>query len=91
MMNGKKEGRVFGKNLIYIREILGLLQKEMAARLSIPIKRYQSYEENRGEPSTLDILNFCKELKQDVTEMITIELSSKYDKTQLMQKMLKYA
>jgi DNA-binding XRE family transcriptional regulator len=76
----------FQENIKYIRQSYGLTQKEMANKLNIPIKSYQSYGEGRSEPNSTVILGICCITNVDFETMFKANMANDYTHIQILQK-----
>lgn len=63
------EENVFAKRLRDAREELGLMQKEMASKLSMPITTYNGYETGKRSPS-LDIVKHIADMLDISTDYL---------------------
>lgn len=79
----------FKENLKTIRKAYGLSQREMADRLNIPEKRYQSYEEGRGEPGMAELSRFCCIVNFTIDQMVEWLIEAKFTDIQISQHALK--
>jgi transcriptional regulator with XRE-family HTH domain len=64
----------FKQNLIYIRKAYGLTQKDMASKLSIPMKNYQKYEED-AKPSQETLIDISVETNIGLDMLLRVDLS----------------
>ncbi|MBQ2714357.1 MAG: helix-turn-helix transcriptional regulator [Clostridia bacterium] len=60
METNKNYKQAFCLNLKMLREERGLLQKDVAIALEIPVSTYANWEQGRREPSVSDIFLLCK-------------------------------
>ncbi|WP_394767553.1 helix-turn-helix transcriptional regulator [Ferruginibacter sp.] len=79
----------FKENLKTIRKAYNLSQIEMSERLSIPVKRYQSYEEGRASPRLEDILTFCYTTNFNLDQLIITNIEADFTPMQINQLALK--
>lgn len=49
----------FKENIKYIRSCLGLTMGQMGNKFDMPLRRWQSYEDGRAEPSIDDLNVIC--------------------------------
>ena len=77
------------ENLKTIRKAYGLAQREMAERLEVPEKRYQSYEEGRGEPRLSEIYRFCCITNLTMEELLIVNLEANFTPLKINQLALK--
>ena len=77
------------ENLKTIRKAYNFSQIEMADRLNIPIKRYQSYEEGRAEPRLEDVLTFCCVTNFTLDQLVTVNIKEHFTDIQINQLALK--
>jgi len=57
-----------GIKLTKLRKNKNLTQREMAAIINIPLRSYQSYEENKCEPCLAILLRLCAFHQISITE-----------------------
>ncbi len=79
----------FKENLKTIRKAYGLSQREMADRLEIPEKRYQSYEEGRGEPGMAELSRFCCITNFNLDQMVLANIHADFTTIKINQLALK--
>lgn len=80
---------LFKENIRTIRKAYGFSQSEMADRLSIPEKRYQSYEEGRGEPNLAETYRFCCTLNFTLDQLLIINIAKDFTLIKINQLALK--
>lgn len=79
----------FKENLKTIRKAYNFSQVEMAERLEIPVKRYQSYEEGRASPRLEDVLTFCCTTNFTIDQLLTTNIEAAFTSIQINQLALK--
>ena len=77
------------ENLKTIRKAYNFSQIEMADRLNIPVKRYQSYEEGRAEPKLEDLLTFCCCTNFTLDQIIIVNIEAAFTPMAINQLALK--
>lgn len=77
------------ENLKTIRKAYNFSQCGMAEYLGIPEKRYQSYEEGRGEPKLADIYTFCCRTNFTLDQLIITNIAATFTNLQINQLALK--
>ena len=80
---------LFKENLRTIRKAYGFSQSEMADHLTIPEKRYQSYEEGRGEPNLTEIYRFCCKMNISLDQLLTVNMETDFTPIKINQLALK--
>lgn len=80
---------LFKENLRTIRKAYGFSQIGMADRLNIPAKRYQSYEEGRGEPNLAEIYRFSCVLNLTLDQLLVSNMGNDLTPLQINQLALK--
>jgi transcriptional regulator with XRE-family HTH domain len=73
------------ENLKFIREAYGNTQQQMADRLNVPLKRYQSYEEGRNDPPAAQIVDFCCSLNVSIDDFMKINMAVKFTPLAILQ------
>ena len=63
---------LFCKQLKELRSEKELSQKEVAARLGLPVSTYANWEQGRTEPSVYDIFNLLYVFDVDANELFDI-------------------
>jgi DNA-binding XRE family transcriptional regulator len=73
------------ENLEFIRSCYGMTQMEMAAKIDMPYKSYQSYEERRCMPKLDAIIQISCKLNLTLDEIVKVNLSEAYTFQQILQ------